>query len=146
MNGMLHDFEPAYVEAERARDEQLAETAYLTALHEHTGLPTAIVGHVFFARPDRDQVLAGHAASPLVRGVRSKPVTSAGPGESGSSGSTGPCSRPTCRCPGSARRSARSSARCSPPCSPAPEADGREMFYGIARRVYRPRLRGDGDG
>lgn len=96
-HGMLHDFEPAqyraatagydvrgtvHVEAERARDEQLAETAYLTGLHERTGLPTAIVGHVYFTQPDRDEILAGHAASPLVRGVRSKPVTSAGPGES----------------------------------------------------------------
>lgn len=27
-----------------------------------------------------------------------------------------------------------------------PEAERREMFYGTAQRVYRPRLRGDGDG
>jgi len=96
-HGMLHDFEPAqyraatagyevrgtvHVEAERARDEQLAETEYLTALHERTGLPSAVVGHVYFTQPDRDEVLAGHAANPLVRGIRSKPVTSSGPGES----------------------------------------------------------------
>lgn len=27
-----------------------------------------------------------------------------------------------------------------------PDAERHEMFYGTAQRIYRPRLRGDGDG
>lgn len=71
-----------HVEAERARNEQVQETQFLTRLHARTGLPSAIVGHVFFVQPDCQAVLAGHAESPLARGVRSKPEISAGPSES----------------------------------------------------------------
>lgn len=63
-----------HVEAERSRREQVAETRWLAQQHATTGLPTLIVGHVTFTQPDRDEVLAGHAACPLVRGIRSKPV------------------------------------------------------------------------
>jgi predicted TIM-barrel fold metal-dependent hydrolase len=58
------------------------ETEWLTQLNAKTGLPSAIVGHVFFVQPDCEAILAGHAKSPLARGVRSKPEISAGPGES----------------------------------------------------------------
>jgi len=68
-----------HVEAERSRREQVEETAFVAGLHARDGLPSAIVGHVFFTQPDCEAVLAAHAANPLVRGVRSKPVTSAGP-------------------------------------------------------------------
>jgi predicted TIM-barrel fold metal-dependent hydrolase len=71
-----------HVEAERSRDEQVSETGFIAGLAARTGLPSVLVGHVFFVQPDCAAVLAGHAASPLSRGVRSKPVTSAGPGVS----------------------------------------------------------------
>ena len=71
-----------HVEAERSRREQVAETEWLAGLHARTGLPSAIVGHVYFTQPDRDAVLAGHAACPLVRGIRSKPIIAAEPGQS----------------------------------------------------------------
>ena len=71
-----------HVEAERSRREQVAETRWLAELHPTTGLPTLIVGHVHLTQPDRDEVLAGHAACPLVRGIRSKPVIAPGPGQS----------------------------------------------------------------
>ena len=71
-----------HVEAERSRREQVQETEFLTRLNAATGLPSAIVGHVFFVQPDCEAVLAGHAKSPLARGVRSKPEISSGPGES----------------------------------------------------------------
>ena len=92
---MCHDFLPddlraryanwnlvgsVHVEAERSRREQVAETRWLAGLHERAGLPTLIVGHVYFTQPDRDEVLDGHAACPLVRGIRSKPVIAARPG------------------------------------------------------------------
>jgi predicted TIM-barrel fold metal-dependent hydrolase len=92
---MCHDFLPddlrarfarwnltgsVHVEAERSRREQVAETRWLAELHGQAGLPTLIVGHVYFVQPDRDEVLADHAACPLVRGIRSKPVIAARPG------------------------------------------------------------------
>lgn len=72
-----------HCEAERARDEQVDESVWLTRLHEADHrFPLAAVGHVFFTQPDLQDVLAGHAEHPIVRGIRSKPVTSSGPGES----------------------------------------------------------------
>ncbi|BAN27736.1 amidohydrolase family protein [Caballeronia insecticola] len=71
-----------HVEAERARDEQIAETRWLHEVHELYGFPGAVVAHAWFDRPDTEEILAGHAAYPLVRGIRSKPVTSSRPGES----------------------------------------------------------------
>jgi predicted TIM-barrel fold metal-dependent hydrolase len=71
-----------HVEAERSRREQVAETQWLTELSAAAGLPSLIVGHVYFTQPDRDEVLAGHAAYPLMRGIRSKPIIAASPGQS----------------------------------------------------------------
>jgi predicted TIM-barrel fold metal-dependent hydrolase len=71
-----------HVEAERSRSEQVQETEFLTKLNAATGLPSAIVGHVFFVQPDCLAVLEGHARSPLGRGVRSKPEISSGPAAS----------------------------------------------------------------
>lgn len=72
-----------HCEAERSRTEQVEESAWLTALHDaDPRFPMAAVAHVSFTQPDIDEVLAGHAAHPLVRGIRSKPVTSSGPGSS----------------------------------------------------------------
>ncbi len=68
-----------HVEAERSRKEQVAETEFLTRLNRETGRPNAIVGHVYFTQPDREAVLAGHAAHGLVRGIRSKPKTAPRP-------------------------------------------------------------------
>lgn len=71
-----------HVEAERSRQEQVAETSDLKRLNTQTSMPTVIVGHVYFDQPDRTEVLAAHAKEPLVRGIRSKPVTSSGPDRS----------------------------------------------------------------
>lgn len=71
-----------HCEAERSRDEQVEESRWLTGLHrEDPRFPLAAVGHVYFTQPDLKEVLAGHAEHPLVRGIRSKPVIAAGPGE-----------------------------------------------------------------
>lgn len=89
-----HDFGPAdyraqtagypvvatvHVEAERARDEALAETRWLHDLHEKEGLPMAIVAWVDFSAPDVGDRLDEHARHPLVRGIRCKPRTSPRP-------------------------------------------------------------------
>lgn len=68
-----------HVEAERARDDQVGETAWLHRLHAQHGLPNAVVAHAWFHTPDAEEVIAAQAAWPLVRGIRSKPVTAATP-------------------------------------------------------------------
>jgi len=64
-----------HVEAERADEEQLAETKWLSEMHERYGLPNAIVGHVWLDDPDVESLLREHMRYPLFRGVRSKPRT-----------------------------------------------------------------------
>ncbi|WP_420564269.1 amidohydrolase family protein [Thalassobaculum sp.] len=66
-----------HCEAEWDRDNQVAETEWLTALFERAGMPNAIVGHVWLEDPEVEAKLEGHCRSPLMRGIRSKPVTSA---------------------------------------------------------------------
>lgn len=68
-----------HVEAERARDEQVAETEWLEQVNRRYGFPSAIVAHAWFDREDSAEILAAQAARPLVRGIRSKPVTSLSP-------------------------------------------------------------------
>ncbi len=71
-----------HVEAERDRAEQVAETAWLHEMHARHGFPNAVVGHVWFDRPETEERLLEHLRYPLVRGIRSKPGTSRGPDES----------------------------------------------------------------
>jgi len=68
-----------HVEAERARDEQIAETRWLEQVNARYGFPSAIVAHTWFDREDSAEILAAQAARPLVKGIRSKPLTSASP-------------------------------------------------------------------
>jgi predicted TIM-barrel fold metal-dependent hydrolase len=68
-----------HVEAEMDRHTQLAETRWLEAMHARHGFPNAIVAHAWFHTENSAEILAGHAASKLVRGIRSKPVTSLSP-------------------------------------------------------------------
>jgi predicted TIM-barrel fold metal-dependent hydrolase len=65
-----------HVEAERSRDEALAETRWL---HEQPGLPHAVVAYADFAAPDIDAQLAAQAAFQRVRGIRCKPRTATRP-------------------------------------------------------------------
>ena len=65
-----------HVEAESERDDPVAETRWLTWLASESGLPSAIVAHATLHRADVDEVLEAQASFPLVRGIRSKPVTS----------------------------------------------------------------------
>ena len=71
-----------HVEAECSREQQVAETLWLSELHQRHGLPNAIVAHAWFHTPRAEEILAAQAAQPLVRGIRSKPVTGRTPGES----------------------------------------------------------------
>lgn len=64
-----------HVEAERARDEALQETAWLHRQQQEHGWPTAVVAWVDLLAADADENLEKQADWPLVRGVRFKPVT-----------------------------------------------------------------------
>lgn len=66
-----------HVEAERSRVEQVAETAWLHDVHARHGFPNAVVAHAWLDRPDSEECLLAQSQFPLVRGIRSKPVTSA---------------------------------------------------------------------
>jgi predicted TIM-barrel fold metal-dependent hydrolase len=65
-----------HVEAECRRDQQVAETRWLTEMHARFGVPHAIVAHAWFHTPDVEEILAQQKAFALVRGIRCKPVTS----------------------------------------------------------------------
>jgi len=71
-----------HVEAECARSQQVEETRWLTEMNAKHGLPNAIVAHAWFHTSDAEEILARHAEYPLVRGIRSKPVTASAPGDS----------------------------------------------------------------
>ena len=66
-----------HVEAECSRDQQVAETRWLTGLHERYGMPNAIVAHAWFHTANAAGILAEQASFPLVRGIRSKPADEA---------------------------------------------------------------------
>ncbi|AKM02645.1 amidohydrolase family protein [Burkholderia pyrrocinia] len=68
-----------HVEAERARDEALAETRWLHEVAAVHGLPSAVVAWVDLLAGDADERLAEQAAWPRVRGVRFKPRTASSP-------------------------------------------------------------------
>src|SRR5882724_10974078 len=68
-----------HCEAEWDRDDQIGETKWVSAIHEQYGFPAAIVAHAWFHTPNAEEVVAAQAAFPLVRGIRSKPVTAPSP-------------------------------------------------------------------
>lgn len=68
-----------HCEAEWSRDDQVGETQWLTEMHKHTGQPCAIVAHVWFHTDNSEEILARQASFPLVKGIRSKPLTASSP-------------------------------------------------------------------
>jgi predicted TIM-barrel fold metal-dependent hydrolase len=68
-----------HCEAEWDRDDQVGETAWLTEINARHGMPHAIVAHAWFHTPNAAEVIARQAGFPLVRGIRSKPVTALSP-------------------------------------------------------------------
>jgi predicted TIM-barrel fold metal-dependent hydrolase len=80
-----------YVETEWDPRDPVGETRWLQEIIAATGFPHAIVAGARLDDPDVEQVLAGHAALPRVRGIRHKPRAAASPAavESGAPGSMG---------------------------------------------------------
>jgi predicted TIM-barrel fold metal-dependent hydrolase len=70
-----------HCEAEMDRARQVAETEWLTGVNARHGFPGAIVAHAWFHTDDAEEILAAQSRFPLVRGIRSKPVTSLRPDE-----------------------------------------------------------------
>ncbi len=68
-----------HCEAEWDRDDQVGETEWLSQVNQSDGIPAAIVAHAWFHTPNAAEVLARQASFPLVRGIRSKPVTALTP-------------------------------------------------------------------
>jgi len=68
-----------HCEAEWDREDQVGETEWLAKVRQSEGIPDAIVAHAWFHTPNAAEVLARQAAFPLVRGIRSKPVTALTP-------------------------------------------------------------------
>jgi len=66
-----------HCEAEWHRDDQVGETQWISGIHARHGFPNAIIAHAWFHTPNAAEVLERQAAFALVRGIRSKPVTTA---------------------------------------------------------------------
>jgi predicted TIM-barrel fold metal-dependent hydrolase len=66
-------------DAEWDRDDQVGQTRWITQRNRLYGFPNASVAHAWFYAPNSEQVLAAAASFPLVKGIRSKPVTSLSP-------------------------------------------------------------------
>lgn len=68
-----------HIEAECDRRNQIAETEWITQINATHGFPNAIVAHAWFDEDNTEETLETQAAFPLVRGIRSKPVTASSP-------------------------------------------------------------------
>ena len=68
-----------HMETEWDPDDPVGETEWLQRYFDQTGFPHAVVGQAWFDRGDIAEVLAGHAAYPLIRSVRQKPKAAASP-------------------------------------------------------------------
>ena len=70
------------IEAECDRNQQVPETEFFTQVNAQFGLPSVIVAHAWVDTPHAEEILAQQAAFKLVRGIRTKPIIAAKPGES----------------------------------------------------------------
>ncbi len=68
-----------HMEAEWDPSDPIGESQWLHDLHDRTGYPHAVIAQAWFMHDDIVDVLAGHAAYPLVRSVRQKPKASPTP-------------------------------------------------------------------
>jgi predicted TIM-barrel fold metal-dependent hydrolase len=85
-----------HMEAEWERSDPAAETRWLTTINAEHGFPNGFVGHGEPHRADIAEVLAAHAKSPLVRGIRHKP-TAAGSSADAKRGAAGSMDDPVWR-------------------------------------------------
>lgn len=81
-----HVVASVYMEAEWDPSDPIGEVRYIEQVHQRTGVPGAMVAQAWLNAPDVDEVLAQHAASPLVRSVRHKPGGPNSPAEAAGGG------------------------------------------------------------
>ena len=67
------------MEGEWEEDDPVEETRWMMEVVAKHGTPAAHVARAFLHRDDVEEVLAGHTAYPLVRGIRHKPVAAPAP-------------------------------------------------------------------
>jgi len=60
-----------HIQGSGNRDDPVAETRWLEALHKEHGMPNGIVAFAPLDRPEADDVLAAQCEHPLTRGIRS---------------------------------------------------------------------------
>ncbi len=77
----LNIVKTVYVETEWDPTDPIGETRWVTALHERTGFPNAVVAQAWLDRDDASDVIASQAQFGLVRSVRHKPTAAARPEE-----------------------------------------------------------------
>lgn len=70
-----------YVEAEWERSNALGESHWIAEIAAKHGLPSAVVAWCDLADPGAAELLAAHAAIPIVRGIRHKPAAAASAGD-----------------------------------------------------------------
>ena len=75
--GPLKIVKTVHVQANWDPSDPVGETRWLEDVAREYALPSAVVGAAYFDREDIDEVLAKHARSKLVRGVRSFPAAAA---------------------------------------------------------------------
>ena len=75
--GRIRVVQTVHIESEWDRTRPCEETAWLESLSQAFGLPSACVAYAALAGADAEEVLAGHAASAIVRGIREKPAAAA---------------------------------------------------------------------
>lgn len=75
--GRYNVVKTVYVETEWNPDDPLGETAYIHGVAQEHGFPNAVVAHARLDRPEAAELIAAHAAYPLVRGIRHKPKAAA---------------------------------------------------------------------
>ena len=75
--GRFRVVKTVYVETEWDPADPLGETAYIHGVAREYGLPNAVVAHARLDQPDAADLIAAHAAYPLVRSIRHKPKSAA---------------------------------------------------------------------
>lgn len=75
--GDLRVVKSVHVEAEADHNDPVAETRWLSGIIEDNDVPSALVAHSWLHLPNSEAVLAEQASYSAVRGIRSKPITSA---------------------------------------------------------------------
>lgn len=71
-----------HIEAERDRDEAIAETAWLHEPRWPQGMAASVIAYAPLGTADCAELLARQASFARVRGIRCKPLTASAPGES----------------------------------------------------------------